>query len=256
MSDRRFAIVAALSLFVVSFFAFAFLFLRFPLIYDTDSYFHLAAARLYATDGLVHSLPWARMSVMHQGYGDKELLFHLALSPFTRLTDAAVGGRLALALLNASLFALLAWLGVSMIGRWGAIAPLLVYAGASPFFARAIRLRPELFALMLLIAATWFATRRRYLFFGVAVFLFTLSYTAFQVLVALAFLWFAWDGVGDIDGNGDYRLPRSRAPDSRFSPIPSSRRTSRSGGFRTSRSSSARDISMSATRFFHRSPPT
>src|SRR5512140_917224 len=156
MSDRRFAALAALSLFAVSFFAFAFLFLRFPLIYDTDSYFHLAVGRLYATSGIVHSLPWARMSVMHEGYGDKELLFHVFLAPFTRMMDGAVGGRIALATLNASLVALLAWLGVTLAGRWGAIAPLLVYAGSAPFFARAVRLRPELLALMLLVAAIWF----------------------------------------------------------------------------------------------------
>lgn len=195
MPDRRFAALAALSLFAVTFFAFAFLFLRFPLIYDTDSYFHLAAARRYATSGIVDSLPWARFSVMHQGYGDKELLFHLLLVPFTTLTDAAIGGRLALAALNASLVALLGWLGVTLIGRWGAVVPLLVYAGASPFFARAVRLRPELLALLLLIAATWFATRRRFLLAGVAVFLFTMSYTAFHVVVGLAIVWFVQEGM-------------------------------------------------------------
>ncbi|MGK2856926.1 MAG: hypothetical protein ACSLFQ_06950 [Thermoanaerobaculia bacterium] len=189
-SHARTTTLLAMAIFVAAFFGFALLFLRFPILYDSDSYMHLAIARLYAAQGLaVDSLPWARFSVMHDGYGDKELLFHLFLAPFTALTDAAVGGRLALAALNASVVALLAALGHRAIGTWGLAVPPIVYLTATAFLPRAVRLRPELLALLLLILATWLAATRRYRWLFVVALAMTLSYTAFHVLAGLALLW-------------------------------------------------------------------
>ncbi|MBI2214979.1 MAG: hypothetical protein HYU52_15130 [Acidobacteria bacterium] len=190
--SARTTFLLSAAIFVAAFFGFALLFLRFPILYDADSYMHLAIARLYAAQGLaVDTLPWARMSVMHDGYGDKELLFHLLLAPFTSLTDAAVGGRLALALLNATLVALLAALGHRAIGAWGIAVPAIVYLTAAGFLPRAIRLRPELVALMLLLAATGLAATRRYRWLALVAFAMALSYTAFHVLFGLALIWLA-----------------------------------------------------------------
>ena len=189
-SSARTTTLLAIAIFVAAFFGFALLFLRFPILYDSDSYRHLAIARLYAAQGLaVDALPWARFSIMHEGYGDKELLFHLFLAPFTVFTDAAVGGRLALATLNAAVVALLAALGHRAIGTWGLAVPPMVYLTATAFLPRAVRLRPELFALLLLIAATWLAATRRYRWLFVVALAMTLSYTAFHVLAGLAFIW-------------------------------------------------------------------
>ncbi len=193
---QRAMITAAL--FVVAFTGFAFLFLRFSILYDSDSYMHLAIARLYAAHGLaVHGLPWTRFSVMHEGFGDKELLFHLALAPFTALTDAAVGGRLALALLNAAIVAAIAWLGMIAIGRWGLTLPFLAYLTSTPLLPRMVRLRPELLALLLLLAAIYLAATRRYRALGVVALLFALSYTAFHVLFGLVVLWAIHDRLRD-----------------------------------------------------------
>ena len=53
-------------------------------LHDTDAYFHLAIARLYAEQGLVDELPALRLSLMRDGYGDKEVLFHLLLAPLLK----------------------------------------------------------------------------------------------------------------------------------------------------------------------------
>ena len=71
------------ALFVVYFCLIAALVVPAPVLYDSDSYYHLAVARLYASDGVMTKIPWARMSLIGDG-GDKDFLFHVALMPFAR----------------------------------------------------------------------------------------------------------------------------------------------------------------------------
>ncbi|MCU1245036.1 MAG: hypothetical protein JWN02_946 [Acidobacteria bacterium] len=192
--------LALLVLFLAAFFVFAFLFLRMAILYDSDSYYHLAVARHYAANGVSSPIPWARFSLLGNG-GDKDLLFHLLLVPFATLMDAPIGGRLALALLNATLAFLIARFALRAIGWWGLAVPLWLWISAPLFFARVVRLRPELLALLiLLVAIDVFASRqenagRRWqlakLFaLGVA---FAYAYTAFHVFLALLGGWTAYD---------------------------------------------------------------
>jgi hypothetical protein len=161
-----------------------------PALYDTDSAYHVAVARLYAREGLVKDLPWARFSALGHGFGDKELLFHVLLAPFASFRDAGVGGRVALALLDGAVAAALAVVAMRQLGAWGALVPLWVFLTASDFTLRALRLRPELLALLLLLAATLAAARRRWLILGVLAFAYALSYTAIQAFLGLAVLFF------------------------------------------------------------------
>lgn len=171
-------------------------FLRFPVIHDTDSYYHLAVARAYWSQGWIDTLPWARFSILHEGFGDKELLFHTLLAPFAGLADPAWGGRLALALLNGALAGVLAWLGIRATGRpWGAVLPLLLLAVSAEWAWRLVRLRPELLSLLLLLLALAGAASRRYRWLGVLAFLYTWSYTAFHAFIGLfglLFLLWVW----------------------------------------------------------------
>src|SRR2546428_12987339 len=70
---------------------------RFPVLPDSDSYYHLAAARANPEHGPSYRPDWARFSIIHDGFGDKELLFHALLSPFARLADPTPAGADALA---------------------------------------------------------------------------------------------------------------------------------------------------------------
>ncbi len=193
-SDRLAGWAGPLVVFLVALAVFGIIFTHFPVLYDTDSYYHLAIARAYAARGFIANLPWARMSVMHEGFGDKEYLFHLLLAPFAGGGLSSAGGRWALALVNALMAAALAWFGVRAVGRWGLAAPLLVYAGSLDFLGRAIRLRPELTSLLLLLAAVACAAGRRYRLLGLVAVLYTLSYTAFHALLGLCFAWFLHQG--------------------------------------------------------------
>src|SRR5437879_727752 len=158
---------------------------RFPVLPDGDSYYHLAVARAYAEHGLSYRPDWARFSIMHDGFGDKELLFHVLLMPLARLADATRGGVVALALLGALVAAVLAHQATAAIGRWGLAVPLLVFGGAADFMLRAIRLRPELLSLLLILLAIPLASRRRPVLLGVLACLYALGYPAFQAFLRL-----------------------------------------------------------------------
>lgn len=176
------------AIFAGSLAAFAALFFALPVLYDTDSYYHLAIGRAYAHHGLIDGLPWARFSLMFDGFGDKEPLFHLLLAPFALFGTG--GGRLALALLNAALVTLLAAGGWRLLGgRAGLWLPVLVYAGSLDFLGRTIRLRPEQLSLLLLLLLVPAAAARRWRLAALLAFGYTLAYTAFHALLGLAFLY-------------------------------------------------------------------
>ncbi len=175
--------------FAVALIFFGVLFARFPVLYDTDSYYHLAIARAYHHLGVIDVLPWARLSLLGE-FGDKEVLFHLALAPLAATENPTAGGRFGLALLNALIAALIAFLAVRAAGRWGLIVAPLLYLGSLDFLSRMIRLRPELLSLLLLLAAAWCAARGRDRWLGLVAALYTLGYTAFHAFLGVCVAWF------------------------------------------------------------------
>ena len=169
------------------------LYMPLVLLFDTDSYLHLAIAREYGQQGMLQSLDWARFSVMHDGYGDKELLFHLFLAPFAGWMDAETGGKLALALLNALIATTLFHLGSRAQGRWGGLAALLVFGLSGTFALRMIRLRPELLSVLLLLWIVMAAGQRRYRTLAALTFAYAYAHTAVQALFGLCIGWFVWN---------------------------------------------------------------
>jgi asparagine N-glycosylation enzyme membrane subunit Stt3 len=79
-----------------------------------DAFYHLAVSRFLREEGpYVNGLPWTRMSVFREHWGDRELLFHWLLVPFT-YGSLLTGGKWALSLINAGQTAVLAYVSV----RW------------------------------------------------------------------------------------------------------------------------------------------
>jgi hypothetical protein len=170
---------------ILTFFLSAHALLQLPSIPDTDSYYHLAVARLYGEQGFVDQLEWARFSVMRDGFGDKEPLFHVLLIPFA----SATGGRLAVAAVNAFLAGTVTFIVTGAMGAWGAsIAPLL-FLTAPWFWSRTIRLRPEALSVTLMILVIYAAARRRPLLAGLFAMTFALTHTPWHALAGLAVLW-------------------------------------------------------------------
>lgn len=164
-------------------------------LHDTDSYFHLAIARIYAEEGIAQDLPALRMSLLRDGYGDKEFLFHLALAPLLKFLPPLAAGRLALALAAGAIAALLAMLASRVIGGWALLFPFWLAFASTEFTWRLVRLRPELLSLVLLLLAAWAMAGRRDLLLGLLVAVYTLGYTAFHALLGLIFLAFVAFGL-------------------------------------------------------------
>jgi hypothetical protein len=156
-----------------------------PLLHDTDAYYHLGVAREYAERGVVDELRWVRFGLLSEHFGDKEILFHLLLMPFSDSGEANWGGRLALALLGALNLTLIAFLAMRAVGLWGLVVPLWLILGSAEVAWRLVRLRPELLSLAILLLALWAAGRGRWRWLGVLGFLYALSYTAVHAFVGL-----------------------------------------------------------------------
>jgi hypothetical protein len=169
---------------------------RNPQLYDSDAYYHLAIARAYYEEGLIDDLRWVRFGAMADGFGDKELLFHVLLAPFAGLaSDPVRGGQLALALLLAALFATIATAARPVLGDWAILLPWWLALASTELAWRWVRLRPELLSLLILLGALMAIARRRWRLVGALGAIYALSYTAFHAflgLCVLVFLFEAW----------------------------------------------------------------
>jgi hypothetical protein len=170
-------------------------FARNPQLYDNDAYYHLAIARAYFEEGVIDDLRWARFSAMAEGFGDKELLFHVLLAPFAGLADDPIrGGQLALALLLAALFATIAALARPVLGPWAIALPWWLALASTELSWRWVRLRPELLSLLLLLCAIAAIGKRRWRVLGVVAAVYALSYTAFHAFLGYCVLLFLFTG--------------------------------------------------------------
>jgi hypothetical protein len=160
-------------------------FSRFPLLYDTDAFYHLAIARAMAEHGFLHDLPWLRISALGPGFGDKELLFHVLLVPFAGWLEPLAAGHVALALFDAAVLATVAWIACRAVGLWGLLAPAWLAFGSLETSWRLVRLRPELLSLVLLLAALVAAGTRRYRLLGAIAAAYALAYTGFHALLVV-----------------------------------------------------------------------
>lgn len=173
---------------------FAFLYGPSPLIYDADSYFHLAIARDYGRQGVSSELEAVRFGLLAKQFGDKEFLFHALLVPFAAWMDPIVGGRVALALLGAAILSVIGHLSMRAIGGWGMIIPFWLAVGSMELIWRLVRLRAELLSVLLVLLALWLAVCRRYRLLGVLAVLYALAYTAVHAFVGLFLLVFLAQG--------------------------------------------------------------
>ncbi len=166
-----------------------------PWLYDTDAAYHLAVAREVWHRGLPAQLPWARFTLFAEAFGDKEVAFHYLLAPFAGPVDPLDGGRIALALLAGALFATIALAAYRAVGPWAALVPLGLALLSIDWDWRLVRLRPELLAAILFLAALRAAAARREVWLGPLGALFALSYVAAHAFVGLAALWFLVEGL-------------------------------------------------------------
>ena len=174
-----------------SFVIFSAFFLSLSVIWDGDSYYHLAVSRYLLQHGPAAVVPWGRFSLVGNG-SDKDWLFHILTMPFAAFPDASIGGRIALGAWNATLTTAVAAVTWDAVGAAALFVPIWLWVAAPPLFARVVRLRPELLALLALMLMTRAAAKRRYALLALLSFAFAFGYTAFHVVLALSVAWCIW----------------------------------------------------------------
>ncbi|HSA56733.1 MAG TPA: hypothetical protein VLE53_13570 [Gemmatimonadaceae bacterium] len=160
-----------------------------------DGHYHIrVAAELRERVALyMQGLPWTRMSVFTDRWGDKELLFHWFLIPFA-WGNLFAGAKVALSVLNGVAAGVMAFLAVRLAGRSGWAAPAVAMGITTFFTVRMDQLRPHNLSLILLMLLAHEAAARRRWTLVLLGFLYALSYTAWQtpaILCAGVFAAFA-----------------------------------------------------------------
>ncbi|HEY8149162.1 MAG TPA: hypothetical protein VIK51_09675 [Vicinamibacteria bacterium] len=200
MSPRRRAVLLA---FLATSLGLGAIVLSFPNLYDADSYFHLAVARDYARGALRGGLRWARLSALADGFGDKELLFHLLLAPFASMKDGARAGWAAVALLNGVVAAVVAAAAWPVLRGWSILVWPALLVGSADLSGRLLRLRPEILSLVIVVLAVSAAAQRRHRLLGALALVYALSHTSFPLLLVLCTLWLLRDRIRDGDWSWD-----------------------------------------------------
>ena len=132
-------------------------------LFERDGYYHARVSRLLPERGLSRAFPWTQLSTWKEGYCDKEVLFHVAMAPFTFLGDQPIlGTRLFLVLLSTAVVAVLWWLLRAHAVPWPAFFAALPLASGGLFLARLGMIRSHVLSMALLLAGLHLLLERRW----------------------------------------------------------------------------------------------
>ena len=171
-------------------------------LFERDGYYHARVSQMALGRGFTRSFPWTQLSTWRDRYCDKEVLFHLAMAPFTLLGDAPIGGaRAFVVLLSVTVVALLFWLLRAHGVPWPAFFAALPLAAGGLFLARLGMIRSHVLSMALLLLGVHFLLQRRWRALVVLGFVYAWSYTVPFVLVmtAIPFAMGRWLAGGGLD---------------------------------------------------------
>jgi len=161
---------------------------------DYDGYYHIKWARLMwdnlRAGHFPPAFPWLPLTTLNsRSYVDHHLLYHIILIPFTWFRDMQTGAKL-----SAILFASLAvfscyWLVVRYEIRYRLVWLLAILACSAPFLYRMNMAKAPPFAIIFLIAGTWFLFEKKFWPLLPLAFIFTLTYDMFVLLLIAAVVW-------------------------------------------------------------------
>ncbi|MDP3764039.1 MAG: hypothetical protein Q8Q95_00250 [bacterium] len=132
-----------------------------PNIPDPDSFYHIAHAKIYRTEGITFKeFPWTQFSTIKQYSADLWYGFHILLIPFSYFSGT-LGIKLAGVLLTFfvlhSLFFVLKKLNVVYSGLW----TFLAFVSAPNILNRLLMMRPHLLSLALIILIFYYLTHHK-----------------------------------------------------------------------------------------------
>jgi hypothetical protein len=156
-------------------------------LFERDGYYHARVSQLVPDRGFSRSFPWTQLSTWRDGFCDKEVLFHLAMAPFTLASDSAIGGaRVFSVLLAATVIGILLWLLRAHGVPWPTWFAALPLASGGLFIARLGMIRSHVLSMALLLVGVHFLLQRRWRALLVLGFVYAWCYTVPFVLVMTA----------------------------------------------------------------------
>ncbi len=155
-------------------------------LFERDGYYHARLARLLPERGFSRDFPWTQVSTWRQAYCDKEVLYHLAMAPFTLVAEPIGGARVFALLLSVGVVALLTWLLRRHAVPWPTYFAALPLATGGLFLARLGMIRSHVLSMSLLLLGLHLLLERRWRALAVLGFVYAWSYTVPFVLVLTA----------------------------------------------------------------------
>lgn len=182
-----------LAVWLSAFFLFVFLQSGFYLT-DPDVYYHVRIAQLIWDEGILKNFPNLPYTIFSQYFTDHHLLYHILISPFTKITDPFVGAKL-----SQAIFASLTITAFYATARRFKIPfpALFTFALAvtAPFAFRMVLIKvPALSILTLLLAAIFINERKWFKLFWLT-FLFVWLYAGFVLIWIIAAVFWFWEGL-------------------------------------------------------------
>lgn len=159
-----------------------------PMFPDPDSFYHMKVAQLISQQGVLETFPWLTFTPLAEHYTDQHFLYHVLLIPFVHLPNPFLGAKLATALINAALFALLAAFLIRFHVKFWCV-PVAVLLATNPFLFRINLVKAPGLSIILLLIGLWLLFRRRVVPLAILGFLYVWTYGGFVLLAVFAGLY-------------------------------------------------------------------
>jgi len=159
-----------------------------PHLVSRDGYYHTRYANLLPHRGLTRDFPWMQHSFWKDHFSDKEFLFHVWLAPFctdekTMVPRAKFAAWLLAGAVLLAFARALKWTGV----RWPVLWAFVLLSSGNHFLYRLSAVRAHVLSILIFIAGTALLLKGRWRWLAAAGFLYSWSYAAPHLLIAIAF---------------------------------------------------------------------
>lgn len=171
-------------------------------LFERDGFYHARVSQLLHERWFSRDFPWTQLSTWKDGYCDKEVLFHVAMAPFTSLAGSAIGGaRVFIVLLSATVVALLWWVLRAHGVPWPTFFAAFPLATGGLFIARLNMIRSHVLSMALVILGAHLLAQKRWRALVLLGFAYAWCYTVPFVLfmTAAPFVVGAWLARGGFD---------------------------------------------------------
>ncbi len=165
-----------------------------PNIIGFDGHFHIKIADLIKEKGFFKEFPYTQNSILSERYADIQVLFRIILIPFTYL-GLNFGAKIAAIIFASICFTVFYWFLAENKISYAFYWTLLYLFSSVALMQRFLLTRQMPLAIALILITIHFLQKRKYIFLGLASFVFALLYGGFVFQLLIILLFFVLDKV-------------------------------------------------------------